>query len=168
VPTKHSGEIKIVLLTREEFYKRIGQVLRREREERGLSRAELAQRLNQIPSDPERHLRRVAALSVIAGHIRRQKGLSRKQVAERANLPVEFVRDMEAGKIWDPETYSIYCLAYGLRTTYPTFEKRVDALSRTELDENDRPVRRKKKHTSLPQPHPPLLLEPGSTEDEKP
>lgn len=158
----------MVLLTREEFYKRLGQALRNAREMRGLSRAQLAEQLKQIPIDPERHLRQVAALSVIAGHIRRQKGLSRKQVAERAKLPVEFVRDMEAGKIWNPETYSIYCLAYGLRTTYPTFEKRVDALSRTELDESDRPVRRKKKHSPLPQSHPPLLLEPDSTEEEKP
>jgi transcriptional regulator with XRE-family HTH domain len=166
--TKDSGRIKIVLLTREEFYKRLGQVLRREREKRGLSRAEWAERLNQMPIDRERHLRHIAALSIIAGHVRRKKRLTLKQVAERANLPVEFVRDMEAGKIWNPETYSIYCLAYGLRTAYPAFEKRVDALSRTELDENDRPVRRKKKHTRLPQSHPPLLLEPDSTEEEKP
>jgi len=158
----------VALLTREEFYKRLGQALRNAREKRGLSRAQLAEQLKQNPIDPERHLRQVAALSMIAGQIRRQKGLSRKQVAERANLPVEFVRDMETGKIWNPETYSIYCLAYGLRTAYPAFEKRVDVLSRTELDENDRPVRRKKKHTSLPQSHPPLLLEPDSTEEEKP
>ena len=158
----------MVLLTREEFYKQLGQALRNAREKRGLSRAQLAEQLKQIPIDPERHLRQVAALSVIAGQIRRQKGLSRKQVAERANLPVEFVRDMEAGKIWNPETYSIYCLAYGLRTAYSAFEKKVDALSRTELDESDRPVRRKKKHTSLPQSHPPLLIEPDSTEEEKP
>ena len=158
----------MVLLTREEFYKRLGRALRNAREKRGLSRVQLAEQLKQIPIDPERHLRQIAALSVIAGQIRRQKGLSRKQVAERANLPVEFVRDMEAGKLWNPETYSVYCLAYGLRTTYPTLEKRVDALSRTELDENDRPARRKKKHNSLPKQHPPLLLEPGSTEEETP
>lgn len=158
----------MALLTREEFYRRLGQALRNAREKSGLSRAQLAEQLKQNPIDPEWQLRQVAALSVTAGQIRRQKGLSRKQVAERANLSVEFVRDMEAGQIWNPETYSIYCLAYGLRITYPTFEKRVDALSRTELDEHDRPVRRKKKHTSLPQPHPPLLSEPGSTEEEKP
>jgi transcriptional regulator with XRE-family HTH domain len=158
----------VALLTRGEFYKRLGQALRNAREERGLSREQFSEQLKQIPIDPERRLRQVAALSVIAGQIRRQKGLSRKQVAERANLPVEFVRDMEAGKIWNPETYSIYCLAYGLRTAYSTYEKRVDALSRAELDESDRPVRRKKKHTSLSQSHPPFLLEPDSTEEEKP
>jgi transcriptional regulator with XRE-family HTH domain len=155
-------------LTREGFYKRLGQALRNAREERGLSREQLAEQLKQMPIDPERHLRHIAALSIIAGHIRRKKRLTLKQVAERANLPVAFVRDMEAGKIWNPETYSVYCLAYGLRTTYRTFEKKVDVLSRTELDENDRPVRRKKKHTSLPHPHPPLLSEPGSTEGEEP
>ncbi|MEI9981687.1 MAG: hypothetical protein WDN23_22365 [Edaphobacter sp.] len=158
----------MALLTREEFYKRLGHVLRRAREERGLSREQLAAQLNQIPIDPERHLRHIAALSIMAGHIRRTKGLTRKQVANRAHLTVEFVRDMEAGKIWNPEVYSIYCLTYGLRTSFSVFEKRVDVLSRTELDENDRPVRQKKKHASLPQSHPPLLLEPGSTEGEKP
>ena len=160
--------IKFVLLTREEFYRRLGQVLRREREKRGLSRAELAEQLNQMPIDPERHLRHIAALSIVAGHVRRKKRLTLKQVAERANLPVEFVRDMEAGKIWNPETYSIYCLAYGLHAAYPAFEKRVDVLSRTELDKNDRPVRRKKKHASLPKSNPSLLSEPDSTEEEKP
>ena len=156
----------MALLTREEFYKRLGQALRNLREERGLSRKQLAEQLNQMSVDPERHLRHIAALSIIAGHIRRQKGLSRKQVAERGNLPLEFVRDMEAGKVWNPEVYSIYCLAYGLRTAYRTFEKKVDVLSRTELDENDRPVRRKKKHTSLPQPHPPSSGA-GSTESKE-
>ena len=161
------GIITMTLLTKEEFYKQLGHALRNLREERGLSRKQLAEQLNQMHIDPERHLRHIAALSIIAGHIRRKKRLTLKQVAERANLPVAFVRDMEAGKIWNPETYSVYCLAYGLRTTYPAFEKRVDVLSRTELDENDRPVRRKKKHASLPQSHPPFLLKPGSTEDEK-
>jgi transcriptional regulator with XRE-family HTH domain len=160
--------IKFVLLTREEFYRRLGQVLRREREKRGLSRAELAEQLNQMPIDPERHLRHIAALSIVAGHVRRKKRLTLKQVAKRANFPVEFVRDMEAGKIWNPEAYSIYCLAYGLRTAYRTFEKKVDVLSRTELDENDKPVRRKKKHISLPKSNPPLLSEPDSTEEEMP
>jgi transcriptional regulator with XRE-family HTH domain len=157
----------MALLTREEFYKRLGHVLRRAREKRGLSREQLAAQLNQMPIDPERHLRHIAALSIMAGHIRRTKGLTRKQVAERANLPVEFVRDLEAGKLWNPEVYSIYCLAYGLRTTYSAFEKRVDVLSRTELDENDRPIQQEKS-ASLLQSHPPLLLEPDSTEEEKP
>jgi transcriptional regulator with XRE-family HTH domain len=147
----------MALLTREEFYKLLGQALRNAREERGFSREQLAEQLNKMPIDPERHLRHIAALSIIAGHIRRKKRLTLKQVAERANLPVEFVRDMEAGKIWNPETYAIYCLAYGLRTAYPALEKRVDELSHTELDENDRPVRKRKKHISAPQSHPPLL-----------
>ena len=156
----------MALLTREEFYKRLGLALRNLREERGLSRKQLAEQLNQLPVDPERHLRHIAALSIIAGHIRRQKGLSRKQVAERANLPVECVRDIEAGKIWNPETYSIYCLAYGLRTAYPAFEKRVDVLSRTEFDENTSPVRKKKKQASLSQSHRPPPLEADSAEEE--
>ena len=157
----------MTLLAKKEFYKLLGQSLRKAREARGLSREQLAEKLKQIPIDPERHLRHIAALSIIAGHIRRKKRLTVKQVAERANLPVEFVRNMEAGKILNPETYSVYCLAYGLRTAYPTLEKKVDELSRTELDENDRPVRRKK-HASLLQSHPPLLLEPGNDEEKRP
>jgi transcriptional regulator with XRE-family HTH domain len=157
----------MALLTREEFYKLLGHALRNAREERGLSREQLAEQLKQMPIDPERHLRHIAALSIIAGHIRRKKRLTLKQVAERAKLPVEFVRDMEAGKIWNPETYAIYCLSYGLRTAYPALEKRVDVLSHTELDGNDKPVRRKKKHASLPQAHPPLLLETGSAKEKK-
>lgn len=135
----------MVLLTREEFHIRLGQALTNAREKHRLSRAQLAEQSEQIPVDPGRHMRKLAALSVIAGHIRRQACPSRKQVTERANLLVEFVRDMETGIISNPETYSIYCPAYGLRTAYPTLEKRVDALFRTELDESDRPVRRKKK-----------------------
>ena len=158
----------MALLTKEEFYKRLGQVLKSEREKRGLSREQLAEQLNQMPIDPERHLRHIAALGVMAGHIRRQKRLSRKQVAQRGNLPVEFVRDIEAGKLFNPEMYLVYSLSYGLRTTYSQFEKRVERLSRAELDEYDMPVHKKKKHTPLPRPLPLLRSEPGSTEEEKP
>jgi transcriptional regulator with XRE-family HTH domain len=143
------------LLSRNEFYKRLGEALRQEREKHGLSREQLAEQLNQTPIDSERHLRHIAALSVIAEHIRRKKNLSLKQVAERANLSLEYVRDIEAGKIWNPEVYPLYCLAHGLHTSYPSFEKRVDTLSRTELDEHDRPVRRKEKRV-LPQSRPHL------------
>ena len=76
---------------------------------------------------------------------------------------------MEAGKIWNTETYSLsIALLMVCTPLIPAFEKKVDVLSSTELDEGDGPVRRKKKHTSLPQSHPPLLLEPDSTEEEKP
>jgi transcriptional regulator with XRE-family HTH domain len=160
--------IKMVLLTKEEFYRRLGQVLKSEREKLGLSRAQAAKQLTQVLIDHERHLRKIAALSVMVEHIRRQKGLSRKQVAQRGNLPVEFVRDIEAGKIFNPEMYLVYCLSYGLRISLSQFEKRIDRLSRTELDEHDRPVIKKKKHTPFPQSNPPRLIEPGSTEKEKP
>lgn len=146
------------LLTRQEFYKRLGQGLRREREKRGLSRQELADRLNQMRVDPERHLRTIAALSVMAEHIRSKKGLTREQIAERGKLPVEFVRDVEAAKIFNPELYLVYCLSYGLRMPFSKFQKSVDRLSRSELDEHDRPIRRKRKSAALPQPHQRLLL----------
>jgi hypothetical protein len=50
-------------------------------------------------------MRKLAALSIMTGHIWREKGLTRKQVAKRGNLSVEFVRDMEACKVFNPELY---------------------------------------------------------------
>ena len=141
-----------MLLTREDFYKGLGHALSQARLKRGLSQAEVAEGLNQVPIDPERCLRRIAALSVMAGSIRRQKGLTRKQVAERGKLSVEFVRNMEAGKILNPDVYLVYCLSYGLGLPFSKFEKKVDGLSRIELDENDMPVRRGRKRAQLPQP----------------
>lgn len=141
-----------MLLTREDFYKGLGHALSQARLKRGLSQAEVADGLNQVPIDPERCLRRIAALSVMAGSIRRQKGMTRKQVAERGNLSVEFVRDLEAGKIFNPEVYLVYCLSYGLGLPFSRFEKKVDRLSRIELDENDMPVRRSRERAQLPQP----------------
>jgi transcriptional regulator with XRE-family HTH domain len=141
-----------MLLTRDDFYKGLGHALSRARLKRGLSQAEVAEGLNQVPIDPERCLRRIAALSVMAGSIRRQKGLTRRQVAERGSLSVEFVRDLEAGKIFNPEVYLVYCLSYGLGLPFSIFEKKVDRLSRIELDENDMPVRRRRVRAQLSQP----------------
>jgi transcriptional regulator with XRE-family HTH domain len=132
------------LLSKEEFYQRLGQVLREAREKLGLSRAKLVERLRLAPLDPERRLRLVAARSVMAAHIRRQNKLTLEMVAERGNLPVEIVRGLEEGKILDPDVYSIYCLSYGLRISLSKFQARVERLSRTPLDEHDRPIRRKK------------------------
>jgi transcriptional regulator with XRE-family HTH domain len=143
-----------MLLTRAEFYKRLGGALRHARLERGLSQREPAERLNQVPIDKEQCLRRIAALSVMAENIRRRKRLTREQVATRGKLPVEFVSHLEAGKIFNPEAYSVYCLSYGLGLSFSEFEKKVDRLSRTELDENDVPVRRGRKRA---QPAPPLM-----------
>jgi transcriptional regulator with XRE-family HTH domain len=150
------------LLTRQQFSKRIGQGLRRQRQKRALSRQEVADRLNQSLGDHEWHLRVVAALSVTATHIRWKKGLTCEQVAERGNLPMRFVRNVEAGKILDPDLYLVYCLTYRLRTPFSKFIKKVHRLSRTELDEHDRPIRRKRKNAPLPQPHQRLLLGSGN------
>ena len=157
-----------MLLTREDFYKRLGHALSQARLKRGLSQAEVAEGLNQVPIDPERCLRRIAALSVMAGSIRRQKGLTRKQVAERGSLSVEFVRDLEAGKIFNPEVYMVYCLSYGLGFPFSKFEKKVDRLSRIELDENDMPVRQGRKRAQPPQPVPPRLLGSGDKDSATP
>src|SRR3984885_118 len=120
------------MLTREEFNRAFGQAIKAAREARGLSRAELAERMRQHPVDPEWYLRRLAALCTLAFHIRKQKKLTHRQVAER-------------GKIHNPDSYLVYCLTFGLGIPYARFEKRVDRLAKTPLDENDRPIRRSKK-----------------------
>jgi transcriptional regulator with XRE-family HTH domain len=133
------------MLTRDQFNKGFGQAIRAAREEQGLSRAELAERIRQHPVDPERYLRRLAALCTLAFHIRKQKKLTHKQVAERGKIPVGFVRDLEACKIHNPDSYLLYCLAFGLGIPYSKFEKRVDRLAKTPLDENDRPIQKEKR-----------------------
>ena len=133
------------MLTRDEFNKGFGRAIRAAREAQGLSRAQLAERIRQHPVDPERYLRRLAALCTLAFHIRRQKKLTHQQVAERGKIPIGFVRDLEACKIHNPDSYLVYCLAFGLGIPYSKFEKRVDRLAKTPLDENDRPIRKEKR-----------------------
>jgi hypothetical protein len=130
----------MALLSKGEFYQRLGQVLQTAREKRGLSRSQAAEELNQIPLNPERHLHMAAVRSAMAAHIRRQKGLTLEQVAERGNLPIEFVRDLEEGKILDQDVYSVYCLSYGLRMSFARFEAQVEQLSNTPFNELDGPI----------------------------
>src|SRR5580698_8878208 len=133
------------MLTRDEFNKGVGQAIKAVREAQGLSRAELAERMRQHPVDPEWYLRRLAALCTLAFHIRKQKKLTHKQVAERGKIPIGFVRDLEACKIHNPNSYLVYCLSFGLGIPYSKFEKRVDRLAKDTWDENDRPIRKEKK-----------------------
>ena len=121
--------------------------MRAARERRGLSRDELAERLSQNPVDPEDYLRRLAALCTLAQTIREQKGLTHKQVAERAKVPVRFVRDLEACKIRDPDAYNVYCLTFGLGVPYPKFGARIARLSRTPLDDQDGAISAKRENT---------------------
>ena len=133
------------MLTREEFNKAFGQAIKAVREAQGLSRAELAARMRQRPVDPEWYLRRLAGLCSLAYLIRKQKKLTHKQVAERGKIPIGFVRDLEACKIHNPDSYLVYCLTFGLGIPYSRFEKRLDRVAETPLDENDRPIRKKRK-----------------------
>ena len=133
------------MLTRDEFNKGFGRAIRAAREAQGLSRAQLAERIRQHPVDPERYLRRLAALCTLAFHIRKQKKLTHKQVAERGKIPIRFVRDLEACKVHNPDSYLVYCLTFGLGIPYSRFEKRLDRVAETPLDENDRPIRKKRK-----------------------
>ena len=132
------------MLTRDEFNKGFGQAIKATREAQGLSRAQLAERMRQHPVDHEWYLRRLAALCTLAFHIRMQKKLTRRQVAERGKIRIAFIRDLEAYKIHNPDSYLVYCLSFGLGIPYSRFEKRVDRLAKTPLDENDRPIRKEK------------------------
>ena len=123
----------------------MGQAIKAAREAQGLSRAELAKRMREHPVDPEWYLRRLAALCTLAFHIRKQKKLTHQQVAKRGKIPIRFVRDMEACKIHNPDSYLVYCLTFGLGVPYARFEKRVDRVAETRLGENDRPIRKKRK-----------------------
>jgi transcriptional regulator with XRE-family HTH domain len=133
------------MLTRDEFNKAFGLAIKAAREAQGLSQAELAERIRQHPVDPERYRRRLAALCTLAFHIRKQKRLTHRQVAERGKIPIGFLRDLEACKIHNPDSYLVYRLSFGLGIPYARFEKRVDRLARTPLDEDDRPIRKGKK-----------------------
>ena len=73
------------------------------------------------------------------------KKLTHKQVAERGKIPIRFVRDLEACKVHNPDSYLVYCLTFGLGIPYSRFEKRLDRVAETPLDENDRPIRKKRK-----------------------
>src|ERR1700735_5731052 len=133
------------MLTRDQFNKAFGQPNKAAPEAQGLSRAELPERIRQHPVDPEQYLRRLAGLCSLAYLIRKQKKLTHKQVAERGKIPIGFVRDLEACKIQNPDSYLVYCLTFGLGIPYARFEKRVDRLAKTPLGENDRPIRKRKK-----------------------
>src|ERR1700749_1714307 len=132
------------MLTRDEFNKGVGQAIQALREAQALSRAELAKRMREHPVDPEWYLRRLAALCTLAYHIRKQKKLTHKQVAERGKIPIRFVRDLEACKIHNPDSYLVYCLSFGLGIPYARFEKRVDRVAEPRRGENDRPIRKKR------------------------
>src|ERR1700728_4481114 len=109
------------------------------------SQAQVVERLRTHPVNPEGDLRRLAALCTLAFHIRKQKKLTYRQVAERGKIPIGFVRDLEACKIHNPDSYLVYCLTFGLGIPYARFEKRVDRLAKIPLDENDRPTRKEKR-----------------------
>ena len=86
----------------------------------------------------------------LAQAIRERKRLTHQQVAERAKLPVQYVRNLEVCKIHNPDAYCLYCLSFGLGNPFPILEERIDRLARTPLDDQDRPLRIKKKDTTHP------------------
>src|SRR5713101_2081316 len=132
------------LLTREEFNKKFGQRIRELREHLGLSQAELAEHVSQASIDVERSMRRLAAVTILVTWLREKKGLTCEQLAKRSEVPVKFVRDLEGLKDFNPDYYFLYRVSHALGLTLPAFMQRAERLARTELDEHDRPVSRKR------------------------
>ena len=132
------------LLTREEFNKKVGRRMREQREHMGLSQAEVAERVSQIPVDVEMRMRRLAAVTTLVTWLREKRGLTCEQLAKRSEVPVRFVRDLEGLRDFNPDFYFLYRVSHTLGLTLPAFMRKVERLARTELDEHDRPVSRKR------------------------
>jgi transcriptional regulator with XRE-family HTH domain len=132
------------LLTREEFNKKIGQRMRELREQMGLSQAEVAERVSQVPVDAEMRMRRLAAVTALVTWLREKRGLSCEQLAKRSEVPVRFVRDLEGLRDFNPDFCFLYRVSHALGLTLSAFMQRVERLARTKLDEHDRPVSRKR------------------------
>src|ERR1700729_151646 len=93
------------LLTREEFNKKIGRRMRELREYRGLSQAEVAERVSQVQVDAEMRMRRPAAITSLVTWLREKRGLSCEQLAKRSEVPARFVRDLEGLRDPNPDHY---------------------------------------------------------------
>jgi transcriptional regulator with XRE-family HTH domain len=132
------------LLTREEFNKKIGRRMRELREYRGLSQAEVVERVSQVQVDAEMRMRRLAAITSLVTWLREKRGLSCEQLAKRSEVPARFVRDLEGLRDSNPDYYFLYRVSHALGLTLSAFMRRVERLAGTELDEHDRPVSRKR------------------------
>jgi|ERR1700733_7219065 len=128
------------LLTREEFNKKIGRRMRELREYRGLSQAEVAERVSQVQVDAEMRMRRLAAITSLVTWLREKRGLSCEQLAKRSQVPARFVRDLEGLRDSNPDHYFLYRVSHTLGLTLSAFMRRVERLAGTELDEHDRPA----------------------------
>jgi transcriptional regulator with XRE-family HTH domain len=112
------------LLSREEFNKKIGQRMRELREQMGLSQAEVAERVSQVPVDAEMRMRRLAAVTALVTWLREKRGLSCEQLAKRSEVPARFVRDLEGLRDFNPDFYFLYRVSHALGLTLSAFMRR--------------------------------------------
>jgi transcriptional regulator with XRE-family HTH domain len=118
-------------ISREEFNQAIGAALSALRVERGFSQAEVAEGINAVP-EVERHergTRTVAAHAALSIILRSEQGLTQEELAKRSQVPLEFVRDLEAGKDANPDFYFLYCLSVGFNLSFTEFAHRAEELS---------------------------------------
>jgi len=118
-------------ISREEFNQAIGAALRALRVERGFSQAVVAEGINAIPEADrrERSTRAVAAYAALSIILRNEQGLTQEDLAKRSQVPLEFVRDLEAGKDPNPDFYFLYCLSVGFDLSFTEFARRAEELS---------------------------------------
>ena len=118
-------------ISREEFNQAIGAALSALRVERGCSQAEVAEGINAIPEvdRQERSIRAVAAYAALSIILQNEHGVTQEELAKRSQVPVEFVRDLEAGKDPNPDFYFLYCLSIGFNLSFAEFAHRAEELS---------------------------------------
>lgn len=127
------------MLSSDEFSRRFGQAVREAREHRGLTQEELGERMSRQTQGSEMSLVVRAAISALITVARRDKKFTYGQIAERSKLTVAYIRDLEALKIDEPDSYSIYCLSYGLRTSCAMFMDRLYRMVQEELKRGSSP-----------------------------
>ena len=120
-------------ITRREFNRGIGAVLKTLREARGISQEELGEALRQNASDktPEQQdeqLRTMSAICTVVSNMRNEQGLTPEQLAKRSHVPVKFVRNLEAANDLNPDAYLLFCLTLGFGISFHKFWRRVVAL----------------------------------------
>ncbi len=117
-------------MTSDEFNRAFGAVVKAIREARGLSQEEVDAGLRAIktPEQEDEHLRTVAGISAVVTSMREEQRSTEEQLAERSQVPVEFVRNLETAQDFNPDSYYLYCLAHGLGVPFSKFWQRVENL----------------------------------------
>jgi transcriptional regulator with XRE-family HTH domain len=126
-------DIKVKRITRREFNRGVGAVLKTLREARGVSQEELGEALRQsashkTPEQEDKQLRTIAAICTVVSNMRKEQGLTLEQLAKRSHVPENFVRNLEDVNDLNPDAYLLFCLALGFGISFHKFWHRVEAL----------------------------------------